>query len=196
VTGLKLHLENSDLDYRDPRQVRRLAEVFGAAGRARLPIIVHMESRAPDYGARDVAVFLQKVLPAARGVPVQIAHAAGGGGVNARTLSALGAFADAIAADPAATANLDFDLAMVPDLVANTAQKDAPKADVERLRGLMARIGLRRFVLASDYTKPLNLARYYGIERTALALPDADWRTLADNLAPYVAAAPSACPAS
>jgi predicted TIM-barrel fold metal-dependent hydrolase len=185
VAGIKLHLENSDLSYRDPRQVARLAAAFRIAGRARLPLVVHMESRADDYGAQDVAILLKQVLPKARGAPVQIAHAAGGGGVNEHTLSALGAFADAIEADPKGTANIFFDLAMVPDLVANTASLHASKPNVEKLKALMSRIGMSRFVLASDYTMGLNLKNYYSVQRTALSLTDEAWRALASNLAPY-----------
>lgn len=193
ASGLKLHMANSNFNFRSPAEVRKLAAVFAAAARWRSPIVIHLNTRAKDYGARDARIFLAQVVPAARGVPIQIAHAAGGGGVSAGTLSALGAFADAIRQHPAATANLDFDLAMTPDEVSNSGRKAASAKDVAALKALMRRIGLKRFVLASDWTSGMDLAHYYDDEREALALTPAEWAGLAGNEAPYLAH-PTACP--
>jgi predicted TIM-barrel fold metal-dependent hydrolase len=189
ATGLKLHLENSGFDFRSPAQVKKLAAVFRAAAREHFPIVVHLETRNDDYGAKDVRIFLKDVAPFARSVPVQIAHAGAGGGVNAHTLSALGAFADVLARDPAGTANLFFDLAMVPDEVSNTAKIKATPEHIAALVGLMHRIGLNRFVPGSDWTTGLNLKPYYDDERAALGLSDSEWDALAANEAPYVKSA-------
>jgi hypothetical protein len=186
AAGLKLHLENSGFDFRSPAQVQKLAAVFRAAAKWNFPIVVHMESRLDDYGAQDVAIFLKDIAPQAGDMPIQVAHAAGGGGVNGHTLSALGAFADAIERDPAGTARFTFDLAMVPDEVANTAKLAATPANIVALKVLMHRIGMNRFVLGSDWTSGLNLKPYYDDQRAALALPDAEWRALAVNEAPYM----------
>lgn len=83
VTGIKLHLTNSDVDLRSPEQAEKLAAVFAAAADNGFAIMIHMRTRAADYGARDVDIFLDQVLPHARGVPVVIAHA-GGLGWNQR----------------------------------------------------------------------------------------------------------------
>jgi len=188
AAGLKLHLGNSAFDFRSPDQVKKLAAVFRAAARWRFPIVVHLQTRTKDFGAKDVAIFLKDVAPYARGAPIQIAHAAAGGGIGPDTLSALGAFADAINHDPAATKNLFFDLAMVPDEMSNTQKLAATPANIAALKVLIYRIGLKRFVLGSDWTYPLGLVRYYADEREALKLPDADWAILASNVAPYIAA--------
>jgi predicted TIM-barrel fold metal-dependent hydrolase len=187
ATGLNLHLANSNFDFRSPGEVHKLAAVFRAAARWHFPIIVHLANRNPDYGATDVGIFLRDVLPFARGVPVQIAHAAGGGSVTPGTLSALGAFANAIKRHPQATANIFFDLAMVPDIITVHSQLAAKPAAVAALRALIYQIGLKRFVPGSDWTKPLDLGRYYRLERAALKLPGDDWQTLAGNSAPYLA---------
>jgi hypothetical protein len=50
----------------------------------------------------------------------------------------------------------------------------------------MARIGLDRFLLASDYTPGLDLGAYFANQRAALGLSDSDWDRLADNVAPYM----------
>lgn len=190
ASGLKLHMGNSSVDLRSAVDLQHLRAVFAAADRARLPIIIHLESRADDFGAQDVQALLKEVLPAAPHVPVQIAHAGGGGGVTAHTLNALRAFADGIDRDPKGTRHLLFDLAMVPDAMSNTEKLRAAPNDVTTLKALMHRIGMERFVMASDWTAGLNLKPYFEAERNALGLEDSEWRALAANQAPYMATSP------
>jgi predicted TIM-barrel fold metal-dependent hydrolase len=142
--GLKLHLTNSGVALRDPGQVRRLAAVFDAASGAGLTIMIHMRTRASDYGAQDVRIFVEQVLPHARGVPVVIAHSGGWGGLDANTWDALEAFRQSLATDPKRFPDLYFDLAQVFDA-------DTPPEDRERLVDLMRRIGVDRFVPGSDW---------------------------------------------
>ena len=197
ATGLKLHLQNSDFSFRSPEQVRKLAAIVATAGKARFPMIIHLHTRAPDFGPQDVEIFLREVLPLALGTPVQIAHAAGEGGLNAPSLAALGVFADAAKKDPSATASLYFDLAMVPDLALGIVTIKASAGKVVALQGLMRRIGMDRFLLGSDWTSPRDLRAYYADERAAFDLTDAEWRTVATNQAPYLpprATAPAAGP--
>ena len=194
ATGLKLHLASSAFDFRSPEQVQKLAAVFKAAGRNRFPIVIHLQTRAKSYGRQDARTFLDRVYPLAGGVPIQIAHAAGGGGVAAGELAALAVFADAKAAAPTAYRNRYFDLAMVPDLFANEGKISAKPDDVMALKARMRRIGLDRFLLGSDYTPGLDLKAYYADQKAALAFSDQDWRMLLMNRGPY-APAPAVRPA-
>jgi predicted TIM-barrel fold metal-dependent hydrolase len=85
--GLKLHFGNSDVDLDDPQQLARILDVFQAANTNRMAIVVHMRpsvTRRRPYGAAQAQVFLDKVLPAAPDVPVQIAHLAGAGATTIR----------------------------------------------------------------------------------------------------------------
>jgi predicted TIM-barrel fold metal-dependent hydrolase len=189
AAGLKLHLGNSNFDFRSPEKVRKLAAIFRLAAQLHFAIVVHLETPASDFGARDIHIFLTEVAPFARGVPIQVAHAGSGGGADAHTLSALGEFADAIEHDPEGTKNIFFDLAMVPDEMSNTAKLAASADNVAKLKALMQRIGLKRFVLASDWTHPLNLEKYYADEKAALNFSEDDWRLLVSNVAPYVSTA-------
>lgn len=161
VTGIKLHLTNSDVDLRSPDDLRKLAAVFGAASANGWTIMIHMRTRAADYGARDVEAFIDQVLPAAGDQPVMIAHAAGWGGIDANTLDALGAFADALERRPELGRHLFFDLAQV--CTDKTSAKDRVKAAV-----LMRRIGLEHFVAGSDWPFSGDLKTYfaktYGLE--------------------------------
>ncbi|MGH8236821.1 MAG: amidohydrolase family protein, partial [Steroidobacteraceae bacterium] len=75
--GLKLHLGNSRVDLLNADHVRRTREVFAAANRAGLPIVVHVRN-GDSYGAPHARVLLEQLLPAAPDVPVQIAHLWGG----------------------------------------------------------------------------------------------------------------------
>jgi predicted TIM-barrel fold metal-dependent hydrolase len=96
VAGVKLHLTGSGVDLRRDGDVAALAAVFRAAAQARFAIVIHLRPQRMDYGAPDIRRFVEDVLPAAGNTPVQIAHAGGWGGIDPATLSALGAFADAI----------------------------------------------------------------------------------------------------
>lgn len=176
VAGIKLHLANSRFDYHQPRQVEMLAGVVRAAASADLRIMVHMRNRAAGYGAEDARIFLDRILPAAHGATVQIAHAAGWGGIDSATLDALGVFADACERDRGRCANLYFDLAAIKPGAASDQDKAA-------LAGLMRRIGLSHFVPASDWPFARDLGAYY-VELATLPLTRSEWRTIARNVGP------------
>jgi len=182
VAGVKLHLTNSGVDFRDPAHVARLAALFRAAGRHHMAILAHIRTMRPDFGREDADIFLRDVLPAAGGTSVQIAHAAGWGGITPHTLGALGAFADAFERDPRAMRNVSFDLAAVIGDSNEPGTRD-------QLAALMRRIGMRHFVAGSDYPYALDLRDHYDRVYPQLALSPADWRTLRGNVAPYLAKA-------
>lgn len=168
VTGLKLHLTNSGVDLRDPVQVAKLAAVIRAAAANRWTIMIHMRAGAADYGARDVRVFLDQVLPAAGDQPVVIAHAAGWGGIDAVTLDALGAFADAFERDPNRAPNVRFDLAQV-------FKDKATPDDRARMAGLIRRIGPDHFVAGSDWPFADDLTTYFTTAYAGPELSPAEW---------------------
>jgi hypothetical protein len=86
----------------------------------------------------------KKVLPAAGDTPVQIAHDAGWSGIDPATLSALGALADAIQANPRRFRHVWFDLSGV-------WTDETPPLDNQALVALIRRIGVRHFLAASDW---------------------------------------------
>jgi hypothetical protein len=108
-----MHLTASGVDLRSDRDVAALAAVFRAANQARFALVIHLRTQRMDYGASDIQRFIEDVLPAAGNMPVQISHAAGWGGLDKATLSALSAFADAIAANPQRFHHVWFDLSGV-----------------------------------------------------------------------------------
>lgn len=168
VTGLKLHLTNSGVDLRDPVQVAKLAAVFRAAAANGWTIMIHMRTGAADYGARDVRVFLDKVLPEAGDAPVVIAHAAGWGGIDAVTLDALGAFAEAFGRDPNFGRNVRFDLAQVFN------GKTTPEGRAAMAK-LIRRIGPDHFVAGSDWPFSGDLKTYFSVAYGTPELSPAEW---------------------
>ncbi len=177
VEGVKLHLTNSGVDLRDPDQVARLASVFGAAAENEITVMIHMRTSATDYGAVDVRIFLEDILPPARRTPVVIAHAGGWGGTNAFTLSALDAFAEAIEGDPSISANLYFDLAQVWD-------DETSPDDLQALADVMRRIGIDRFVPGSDWPFSDGLTTYYANVYPRLPLTPAEWSIIRSREVP------------
>lgn len=132
-----------------------------------------------DYGAPDIRRFLADVLPAAGNTPVQIAHVGGWGGLDAATLSTLGAFAEAIEANPGRFRHVWFDLAGV-------WTDKTPAADKQALVALIRRIGLSDFLPASDWTyNGDNFADYYNRVYPELPLTQKEWAIIPSNVAPY-----------
>jgi len=176
LSGLKLHFTTSGVDLLDALHVERLRAVFRLANARRFPIVVHMRTLNPSYGRPDAEAFLNAVLADAPDVPVQIAHLAGWGGYGEETDRALGVFADAAAAGDARVANLWFDLSAV----VNPGMSDDLRS---RIVGRLRQIGMRRILFAVDGT---------GTPATAwerlllLPLDEAERRTLATNLAPWL----------
>jgi len=183
-TGLKLHMGNSVVDYRNPRHVERLQGIFRAANSARMAIVVHMRasiSQKLSYGRDEARIFLAEVVPAAPDVPIQIAHLAGGGApADPAADQALSVFVEAIAAGDPRTRNLYFD-------VTGVAQ---PGATDER-RALIVRqvraLGLQRILYGSDTASggnPPPREAWAAFRR--LPLTEAEFQAIAGNLAPYL----------
>ncbi|MFC5437824.1 amidohydrolase family protein [Rhodanobacter umsongensis] len=182
VAGLKLHLTSSGVDLRRDKDVAALGQVFAAAARNHWAILIHLRTQRADYGATDVRRFIKDVLPAAAGTPVQIAHAGGWGGVDKATLSALGAFADAIETNPEAFRQVWFDLSGV-------WTGKTPDAEKIALAALIRRVGPRHFLSGSDW--PYNgtdLADYYHRTYPQLPLTPKEWAVIRSNIAPYARA--------
>jgi predicted TIM-barrel fold metal-dependent hydrolase len=179
VAGIKLHLTSSGLDLRQDSDVAALAAVFRTAVKARFAIVIHLRTQQMDYGAPDIRRFVEEVLPAAGNTPVQIAHAAGWGGIDLATLSALGAFADAIERNPRRFRHVWFDLSGVW-----TDKSSA--ADRQALVALIRRIGLKHFLPGSDWSyNGDNLADYYNRVYPELPLTEREWAIIRRNVAPY-----------
>jgi predicted TIM-barrel fold metal-dependent hydrolase len=175
--GIKLHFGNSRVDIRKPEHAEKLRQVFRAANKHRLPIVAHLW-RIGDYeekGNEDAKVFLEKLLPEAPDITVQIAHLAGGGQM---TESALAVFADAITAKDPRTKNLYFDLA-------TSVSHDSSRSLLQRTTARLRQIGLERILWASDHSLDNPTGKQWLFFRALMPLTDAELKKLANNVAPY-----------
>jgi uncharacterized protein len=182
--GLKLHFGNSDVDLDNAQHVARIREVFQAANTNQMAIVVHMRSsvtRQRPYGATQAQVFLDRVLPAAPDVPIQIAHLAGAGGYDDPAIDeALGVFVEAIAKDDTRMAHVYFDASGVTGL-----GQWADKINVVATR--IRQLGVQRVLYGSDGAAGENLRpREAWAAFRKLPLSDEEFATIASNVAPYM----------
>jgi predicted TIM-barrel fold metal-dependent hydrolase len=195
--GLKLHVANSDLDLRDPFHLERLGEVFECANAAGLMIAIHMRGRRPDYGAPDVRLLIERLLPKAPDVAVQVAHAAGWGDYHQPCDAGLATFAAWAESDRSAAQQVYFDLsATVIDPPAGSPERrtgtgeERREAWRERRFGDLARhlraIGLERVLFATDWPVATP-AGYLQTLEERLPLEPGDFERLCANVAPWLA---------
>ncbi len=178
--GLKLHMGNSRVDFEKPADVERLREVFAAANARKLPIVIHLATYGTPYGRKGAMTFLDRVLPVAPDITVQIAHLASPGRLDPTSDSALVVFAEALAAGDPRVKNLMFDVTTVID----------PKTSATRLKLVAARlrqIGMGRILYGSDTADPEHMKPHEGWAafRDRLGLTDEELRTIATNLPSY-----------
>ena len=182
--GIKLHLGNSDVQLDVPAHVQRLAAVFAAANGEGMAILLHMRASIRNkrpYGAPEAQAFLDKVLPSAPDVPVQVAHLAGAGpGFDDPPARAvLATLAAAIEARHPATRNLWFD-------VASIAQDDTAPQDAAELVRRLRQIGMGRVLYGTDAAQGANLRpRAAWAAFRKLPLSEAEFGQVAGNVAPY-----------
>jgi predicted TIM-barrel fold metal-dependent hydrolase len=183
-SGLKLHFGNSDVDLDNPEHVEQLRRVFRAANGNAMAIVVHLRStisKGRPYGAQQARAFLTGVLPAAPDVPVQIAHLAGAGGYDDPLMDqALGVFTDAVANKDPRMTRVYVDVSGVAGL-----GKWEEKAALIATR--IRELGVERVLYGSDGAVGGNLApREAWAAFRKVPLSDAEFRTIENNVAPYL----------
>lgn len=183
--GLKLHLGNSGFDYGNRDHIDRLRRVFAEANTRGMAIAVHMRAsfnlKLP-YGRNEALTFLNEIVPAAPDVVIQIAHLAGGGGPNDRAShEALAVLADAVANGDTRTRRTYFDVTGI-GLLPNMTPDEAAMF-VSRIR----QVGMQRILFGSDAVSAGNPPpREQWAAFRKLPLTDAEFRTIATNVAPYL----------
>lgn len=150
-----------------------------------MAIAVHFRAsigRKRPYGAAQVRIFLDQVMPMAPDVPVQVAHLAGSGPGydDPPAQEAMSEFAAAVQRNEAATRRLWFDVASIVDA-------DMSPATAERVVRLIRQVGPHRILYGSDAAVGTNLRPREGWAAfRRLALTPAELATIADNVAPYL----------
>jgi predicted TIM-barrel fold metal-dependent hydrolase len=182
--GLKLHFGNSAIDYHNTGHIERLRKVFAAANERRMAIVVHIRasiSRRIPYGRDEAHIFLNRLVPMAPDVPIQIAHLGGAGGyADPLVDQAISVFAEATEKGDPRTKQLYFDVATVTGL---DAPPDQANVIVRRIRQL----GMSRILYGSDAARGTNLPPREGWAAfRKLPLTEAEFQTIAGNIPPYL----------
>jgi predicted TIM-barrel fold metal-dependent hydrolase len=177
MTGIKLHLGNSGVSLRDPAHLARVRELFALAQRLRAPVLVHMRARGgSNYGAEDARIFLDRVVPAAPGIEIVVAHLGGSGpGYAPQADSVMAVFAGAAERHDRRMANLYFDVAT------NVTDETTP-ADAATVARRIRQLGAARVLYGSDLTPPGgSIRRGWEIFRDRVPLSAAELQQIANN---------------
>ncbi len=181
-TGLKLHFGNSDVNLDIEDHVERTRAVFAAANAHGMAIVVHAHANIDHnrpYGEKEARVFLDRLLPAAPDVTVQIAHLAGGGGYDPAVDQALAVYADAIKRGDPRVRHLYFDASGIP--ITGMWEQSATL-----LTTRMRQIGMDRILFGCDSPIPGNSPREYLERWRKLPLTAEEFQKIDSNIAPYL----------
>ena len=184
-TGLKLHFGNSDVNLDIDEHVEHTRAVFAAANAYGMAIVVHARANIDHnrpYGAKQARVFLERLLPAAPDITVQIAHLAGGGGYDRTTDEALSVYADAIESGDPRARHLYFDASGIP--ITGMWEQNAAL-----LTKRMHQIGMGRILFGCDSPIPGNSPREFLEHWHKLPLTNEEFWRIESNVAPYLSPA-------
>jgi predicted TIM-barrel fold metal-dependent hydrolase len=165
------------INLNNAEHVAKLRRFFKAANDNRMPIVIHLGS-AGNYGRREVRIFLNEIVSAAPDIPIQIAHMSSA----FESPEALSEFADARAGHNPLTKNLYFDLS-----VGRFAE--LPSKTGQFLAEAIRKIALEHVLYASDelpgdHHPPTR--QHWEEMRRNLPLTNDEFKTIADNIAPYM----------
>ena len=182
-TGLKLHFGNSDVQLDDSEHVAKVKSVFACANAAGMAIAVHLHgsvNRQRPHGARQATTFLEKLLPAAPDVVVQVAHLTSAGGWEGEVEETMGVFAKAIRRSDPRTRRLYFDISSV-GLPEWRKHASAVVASIRQ-------VGTDRMLFGSDGTADFLRPREAWEACRQLPLTVQEVSAIAANIAPYLRA--------
>jgi hypothetical protein len=153
-----------------------------------MAIVVHMRASTEEhlklsYGHDEARIFLERLLPAAPDAPVQIAHLCGGGGYGDPLIhQAVSVFIEAIDDRDPRVRRLRFD-------VTTTENFGTPLEDLALVARHIRELGVERVLYGSDGSDARgrgNTPRKGWAAFRMVPLSDAEFRTIAGNVAPYM----------
>jgi predicted TIM-barrel fold metal-dependent hydrolase len=184
--GLKMQFANSQVNLRNAGHVEQLRQVFRAANTHRMAIVAHVwtgdDKIGNPYGRAEAQTFLSEILPMAPDTPIQIAHLGGSGPrLDPGTKEAMILFAEAVSAGDPRTRNVYF------DITTNVTNRSSGE-NAEFITARIRQIGVQRIVYGSDMAIGGNATAQesWRAHRAKLTLTQAEFRTIADNVAPYM----------
>jgi predicted TIM-barrel fold metal-dependent hydrolase len=177
MSGIKIHVGNNGITFRDAAHLARLQGAFALAQKQRVPILIHMRPRGgANYGAQDVPAFLDQVVSAAPDVEIVVAHlGTSGPGYGSQTDEIMAAFAAAAQRNDARMRNIYFDVAT--NVTEETSAEEAALV-ASRLRA----VGMSRVVYGSDLTPPGGSVRAgWEIFRSKVPLAAEEFQQIISN---------------
>ena len=172
--GLKLHFGNSDVELDKPGHVAQLQRIFAAAHRHQMAIVAHIRpniDHGRPWGEKQARIFVEKLLPEAKEVVVQIAHLASAGRYEDEGVDkALDVFVNGIMAKDARMKHVYFDVSVM-----------GWETKKETLQRQLRAIGMDRLLYGSDSPAP---AAWKAFRR--LPLSEEELKQIENNVAPYL----------
>jgi predicted TIM-barrel fold metal-dependent hydrolase len=183
MIGIKLHFGNSGVSLRKAAHLARLEQVFALAEAHHAPIVVHLRTRSDaPYVPEEAQLFLDKLLPKAPDIVVQVAHLAGSGpGFPDDAQAAFNVFATAIERGDPRTRNLYFDQCSV-------AWSETSPEEGAQIAQAIRRVGVKRVFFGSDMPVSGNPPpkESWEIFKAKVPLTPAEFREIALNVPPYL----------
>lgn len=182
MIGVKLHFANSGVSLRNPDHLARLQRAFAEANAKHAPIVVHLHARTGSpYGAEDAQAFIEKLLPYAPNVVVQVAHLAGSGEFPTDAEEAMKVFEAAIHRHDPRVRSLYFDQSTV-------ATSTTSASDGARIAAAIRGVGVKRVFFGSDMVVSYNPppGPSWEIFRAKVPLTAGEMRQIALNVPPYL----------
>lgn len=150
LTGLKLHLPACSFDLTNEAHWKRLAEILSWAARENVPVLLHLTA-GEDVDLKKASWFWASVIEPHPSLELYLAHLGSVGGFNDSSDNILMGYHLRTAENPAfSKMRIYFDLSgaiigVNPEIARTTDER------CKRLSELMLKIGVDRFLFASDY---------------------------------------------
>lgn len=176
MIGIKQHLGNGGVSLRDTSHLRRMQELFALAQRRGAPVLLHLRARGgANYGGEDARLFLSRVVPAAPGIEIVVAHLGYSGPGYPLQDDVMAAFGEAAERGEASMRNVYFDVATNV-----TGQTTAAEAALVARR--IRQVGAAHVLYGSDLTPPGGGIRQgWEIFRARVPLTESELRQIAGN---------------
>ena len=192
ASGMKLHLANSDFDFFNAEHIHKLQTLLKAVDDPSMGILAHIRTRNPDYGLKDIEVFLKEILPHAPKSTWVIAHAGGWGGYDEATESVLSYLIDAISSGQVDKDRVYLDFAAVI-LTEKFRQKLSVPGDVldEREAAFLKTfrsLNIDNWVFGSDWSPKDDTFEPYYYRKTLLdaGFKERELQAMINNRLPFI----------
>ena len=189
TNGLKLHLANSDFDFFNPDHIQKLQSLLKAVDNPSIGILAHLRTRNPNYGVKDIEVFLTQILPYAPESTWVIAHVGGWGGYDDATDAVLAKIINAFNSGQINKDRIYLDLAAVVlskenPLIPKNVLKQQEEKFIKRFRSLKT----NNWVFGSDWSPKDDRFQPYRYLKTLLnaGLEEKELKTIIRNRLPFI----------